>query len=271
MRNRRSNCTRNRDHPGRATRFRVVAAGPHLARTMPWGALAAGCGVGLAISLASYWLAHPFQEPVNLTLLTIRAEFVPPTAAVAFIVTDPCRRLTPALPAPIWLSTATHLIIAAPLLSLTAYAQVRLAAAQLNIDSLSQGQPVPRLPWASLSAEFAAWLAITLAVAAFVARTRWNDLGGAIAAPATLGVLALLAATPLHLLPASLIGPTASVRAAWFHSDWSWCTLGGLATFIACWASRDPWSRLRRRGLRLGEAGHNRSEASVRSKEQRIE
>lgn len=259
------------NHTERAATLRLVSAGPHLARTIPWGALVAGCGVGLGISLAAYGLAHPFQEPVNVILITVRAGFVPLAAAVAFVATDPYRNLTPALPAPAWLSTAAHVVIALPALALTACVQFVLAAAQLKIDLRSQGLATEHLPWAALSGELTAWSAITLAAAAVVARTRWNDLGGAIAAPAALAFVAFLAVMPLHLFPASLTGSTSSVRAAWLRSGWSWWALGLLATVVTCWASRDPWSRLRSAPLRLGEARRSGSDSSHLTRQRGIE
>ncbi len=74
--------------------------------------------------------------------------------------------------------------------------QLLLAAAGLG--------PASALPWPALTSELAAWLAIAVAAGAAVARTRWTDLGGAIAPAATLGLIGMLAIPAWHLLPSAL-------------------------------------------------------------------
>lgn len=206
--------------------------------------LLAGCAVGLCISLAAHLLGHPFQQPASITL-TVRAAFVPVVADVAFLASGPHRALAASLPAPTWLITAAHLLIALPLLVLTAWIQLSLGAADLSAALRFQGAAAAPLPWTALGSELAAWLAVALAAAALVARTRWSDLGGAIAAPAALAFLALLALAPAHLFPTAFTAESRSQHSAWLHAEWGWWALGVIAALVLGWASRDPWLRLR--------------------------
>jgi hypothetical protein len=204
----------------------------------------AGCAAGLGISVAARLLAHPLQQSASIPL-TIRAAFIPVIAAIAFLASDPHQNLTAALPAPAWLTTAMRLVMALPLLGLVAWAQLDLAATEFSIGLRDQGLAAPHLPWLSFAAELTAWSAITLAAAALIARTRWNDLGGAIAAPAAIAFIALLAVTPLHLFPATISPLTPKLHSAWQQAEWKWWALALIAALITCWVSRDPWLRLR--------------------------
>ena len=103
--------------------------------------------------------------------------------------------------------------------------QLRLAAAELAAGQ--RYTPVPaHLPWPALSLELAAAAAIALATASVVARTRWQELGGAIAAPVSLAVIA-------------------ATQAAWADVIWRLLLVGALAVATAVWAQRDPWLRSR--------------------------
>lgn len=207
-----------------ASRLSLLLATRYLAMTMPWAVLLAGCAAGLGLALAAHQFASPARSTAGVTL-GLRAGFVPVAVTVAFLAADPQRNLTATLPAPAWLSTVVHLAIALPLVGLTGYLQLELAA--VPGPPPGPGPAAATLPWPGLLAEFAAWSACAVAVAAGVTRTRWRDLGGALAGPAALGLIALLAvASP---------GPA-----------WSWWAVGGAAALIAGWESRDPWLRFRR-------------------------
>lgn len=221
----------------------VVVAARRLAPTMPWGALLAGCAGSLAISLAAYLLAKPMQQPADITL-TVRAAFIPIVAAIAFGLSDPSRALAASLPAPSWLTVAVRLLIALPVLGLTAWITFALAAAELGVDQRIGHLGRVRLPWPADCAELVAWSAFALAAAALVARTRWHDLGGAIGAPAALAFIALLALTPLRLFPSAFTGLTPPQHSAWVRAQWIWWGLGLMAALLTGWASRDPWLRI---------------------------
>jgi len=209
----------------RAPRAGVLrAALPHLAATMPTGTLLGGCAIGLAISVVGYRLAGPGSDSVGVTTL-VRAAFVPLVLVAAFLAADPHRRLVAALPAPAWLTAVTHTALALPVLAGTAALQLRLAAAELAAAQRYTRVPA-HLPWPALSGELAAAAAIALATASIVARTRWHELGGAIAAPVSLAVIA-------------------ATQAAWADVSWRLLLVGALAVATAAWAQRDPWLRLR--------------------------
>jgi hypothetical protein len=205
-------------------RARVLrAALPHLVATMPWGTLLGGCVIGLAASAAGYRLAGPASDSAGVTAV-VRAAFVPLVVVAAFLAADPHRPLVAALPAPAWLTPATHTALALPVLTGTAALQLRLAAAELAAGQRYTGVPA-QLPRLMLSAELAAAAAIALAAASVVARTRWHELGGAIAAPVSLAIIA-------------------ATQATWADVTWRILLVGALAVATAAWAQRDPWLRL---------------------------
>lgn len=209
---------------GWATRARVLrVALPHLAATMPWWTLLGGCALGVAVSVAAYRFAGPSSDSAGVTAV-VRAAFVPLMLVAAFLAADPHRRLVAALPAPAWLTAATHTALALPVLAGTAALQLRLAAAELAAGQRYTAVP-SHLPWPALSLELAAAAAIALATASVVARTRWHELGGAIAAPVALAVIA-------------------ATQVAWAGVTWRLLLVGALAVATAAWAQRDPWLRL---------------------------
>lgn len=70
----------------------------HVAGLMPWGPLLAGCLTGIGVTAALRIFAGPIETPVDLGA-GVRASFVPVVAGLAFLLHDPCRQLTGALPA----------------------------------------------------------------------------------------------------------------------------------------------------------------------------
>jgi len=70
------------------------------------------------------------------------------------------------------------------------------------------------LPWLGLAAELAAWCLLALAAAAVVARTRWQDLGGVLAALSALAGLAILGLAPLHMLPTAFVAQMTAAATA---------------------------------------------------------
>jgi hypothetical protein len=225
----------------RGARARVPrAALPHLAATMPWGTLFGGCAIGLAASVVAYRFAGPAPDAAGVSA-ALRAAFVPLALVAAFLAADPHRDLVAALPAPAWLAAATHTALALPVLAGTAALQLRLAAAELAIGQRYTSVPA-HLPWPALLAELGAATAIALATASVVARTRWHELGGAIAAPVSLAVIAVA-----HV---ALAGFTGRLLLA-----------GALALATAAWAQRDPWLRLRTAVFRQAWASERMAKA----------
>jgi hypothetical protein len=66
---------------------------------------------------------------------------------------------------------------------------------------------------------------MAVAIASVVARTRWHELGGAIAAPVSLAVIA-------------------ATQATWADVTGRILLVGALAVGTAAWAQPDPWLRL---------------------------
>jgi hypothetical protein len=200
---------------------------------MPWVPLLAGCCAGIVATGVLALFARGLAQPSVLGTWT-RAAFVPVVAGVAFLLHDPYRQLAGALPVRAWLTTALRVALALPLLAGTCGAELWLADAASRLEGgLAAGFA------AELAVEFAAAATIALAAAAAVARGRWHDLGGALAAPGALAALALLVLLAphlqrQHLLPSRLLTPQLPPS-----------LLAAAAAALVCWASRDPWRRLR--------------------------
>jgi hypothetical protein len=211
---------------------------------MPWGPLLAGCVTGIGVTVALRIFAGPIEMPVELGA-GIRASFVPVIAGLAFLVHDPHRQLTGALPARAWLTPAIRVALALPVLAVSGVIQLQVAARALAADLHGAGQPAAGLPWVALTAEFATWCVLALALAAGLERTRWRDLAGLAAAALALAVIGASALIPLHLLPAAIIGMTRSQKNHWTTAWRLWVATGVAAALVAGWAAGDPWRRVR--------------------------
>jgi hypothetical protein len=220
----------------------ILAVAPHVARAMPWGTLLSGCLLGVAVSGTGHQLASPYASP-SATLLTVRASFIPVAAGLAFLVRDPQRTLTSALPVRAWLTTAIRALLAVPVVAVASGAGMFLASSDIHRElgpaAAAAGNPVPL----ALAAEVAAWAAVALALAMVAARTRWADLGGAVAAPAALAVIGLLLWRVPGLAPSPGISSSGG-QPDWGTADAAWLAAACLAAVVACLASRDPWRRL---------------------------
>jgi len=214
----------------------------YLTRTMPWVTLTAGCLVTIAIFTflirvvahdgASFWLD---QGTVRLCLL-------PAAAALAFVPYVPFRPLTRATPVPAWVTPAGHVLLAAPFLALTCWAQLRIMAQAIPPHTL---RPDSDEPSYALIAQLTGWTAIIVAAAACVARSRFADLGGAIAAPISFALIALAWYVPqtAHFLVAPYATPH-SVTIGWY-------AIAAAALVLTCAAMRDHWHRYTRVPRRL--------------------
>ncbi|HXW47260.1 MAG TPA: hypothetical protein VEL03_20875, partial [Streptosporangiaceae bacterium] len=192
-----------------ATAQRGPALAAHVAGMMPWGPLLAGCLTGICMTVALRIAAGPTETPADLTV-GVRASFVPVIAGLAFLLHDPHRPLTGALPARAWLTPAVRVAMAIPALALSGAVQLQIAGRALAADLHATGQPAAPLPWVGLTAELAAWCALALALAAGLERTRWHDLAGLIAAVGALAVIGAVALVPLHLLPVTITAMTSA-------------------------------------------------------------
>ena len=156
----------------------------HLARTMPWGTLISGCLAGLVFLTVMAHVAETSHSP--LTLSIVRVAFLPALAALAFVLRSPFRPLNQVVPVPAWLAQASHILLAAPVLAVTCWAQLRITADTVPSHILG---PAPAVY--PLVAQLTGWSAVTVTAAAWVDRSRYADLGGAIAAPVTFAAIAL--------------------------------------------------------------------------------
>jgi hypothetical protein len=213
-------------------------------RLLPWVPLLAGCLAGLGVSVVTL-LSARLQAP-DLLLTAMRAGFLPVLAALAFLPHDQHRQLLAAVPAPDWLTALLRVVLAAPALALTCWLQLVLADRALRQITPGPGSH-PVVPGLAVATEFAACCLLTLAVATVVERGRWQDLGGAVAMPGALILLAGLAASPLRLLPTSFVPMTGPGWHEWLRAWLVWTGLGASAAVLTCWSSRDPWRRFRPR------------------------
>ena len=139
-------------HAG-ATQWRAgggTALAWHVAGLLPWGPLLAGCLSGIGVTAALRIFAGPIETPVDLGA-GVRASFVPVIAGLAFLLHDPHRQLTGALPAASWLTPAIRVALALPVLALTGAIQLHLAARALATDQRAANQPAAGLPWVALA------------------------------------------------------------------------------------------------------------------------
>jgi hypothetical protein len=227
------------DQRGRARRHRRNRLGAlpllagNIARTMPWVTLITGCLAGTAVLAVLARVADSSHSP--LTQGTVRLTFLPAVAALAFVPRVLFRPLTQATPVPAWVVPACHLLLAAPVLAATCWAQ--LVIMNHTIPLHSPGHPPAVYP---LIAQLAGWCAVTVAAAACVDRSRYADLGGGAAVPISAAAIALAWFVPItHKL---LAEPPATSRGATF----AWYAIASVALILMCAAMRDRWHRYSR-------------------------
>lgn len=204
----------------------------HVARTMPWVPLLSGCAAGLAFLVILADLADTYHH--SLSQGTVRFAFLPAIAGLAFVLRVPFRPLTQVTPVPAWVTAAGHLLLAAPVLLATGWAELRIMGHTIPAHS-----PVPA-PVYPLIAQLAGWCAITVAAAACVERSRYADLGGAIAVPVTFAAIALCWYVPGAL--GLLAGPSANARGLTI----AWYAVAIAAASVGWMAMRDQWHRYSR-------------------------
>lgn len=238
-----------RDPAARPGRLRPgLWAGRHLLLTMPWTSAVAFGAVGAAMTYSISLLAGPSQSPAVL-LASMRAGLAVATLGLCFLFADPAPLLTETLPARPWTLRAMRVVLALPIVAVSGLAQVSAGLRALATDD-PPGISLPRAAaWGGFGIELAAFCALALLAAALVARSRRRELGGALAAPLALLVIAALAAVPHHVdvYPSGyLVDPSALGQAAWAGAERAWAVVCAVALAGAAWGSRDLWSRLRR-------------------------
>lgn len=228
--------------PAQRSRLSWLRALPLLARpatlTMPWATLLAGCLAGTVILAVMADFAGASQP---LGPGSVRLAFLPAVAALAFVPRARSRPLIQATPVPAWAVPAGHILLAAPVLAVTCWAQLRIAA---------HAVPPPatvHLPAVDpLVAQLTGWCAVTVAAAASVDRSRYADLGGAIAAPVSFAAIAIVWYLPIT--SRFLAEPRATADGVTI----AWYAITSTALALTCAAMRDQWHRSTRRGTCAG-------------------
>lgn len=126
----------------------------------------------------------------------------------------------------------TAVVLALPVLALTCWVQVLL------IQPPSAFARPPAV--APLLAQFTGWCALTVAAATCTDRSRYADLGGAVAAPVSLALIGLALFGPRinHVLAT----PPASRHTATV----AWYAIAAVAVLVAGAAMHDRWHRYTR-------------------------
>jgi len=206
----------------------VRPAVPHIVASMPWATLGAGCLAGVLLMAILTRVASTSVSPIDPA--TVRLTFVPVVATLGFVLRDPFRPLTQATPVPAWVTPAGHLVLAAPVLAATCWAQLGIAA-----GPVPAGAPAPAVY--PLLAQLTGWAAVVVAAAACVGRTRYVDLGGAMAVPVAFAAIALAWYVPLT--GRFLTDPPASEHAV----SIAWYAVTAAALAATAVALHDQWHR----------------------------
>jgi hypothetical protein len=228
-------CARKRQRP-RPTGFwpgTASALARHLLLTVPWATLLAGCATGtVLLAVLGGTSGTPLDEG------TVRLTLLPAVAALVFVPRTPSQALAQTTPLPAWVAPAAQTLMAVPAVAITLLAQLMIMTRTIPAG---RGHPPAIYP---LVAQLTGWCAIGVAVAAVSDRSRYSDLGGAVAAPAALGAIALAWVTPG--LKDALAVPPATAQTATV----AWYILAAGALGIAVAGMRDGWHRCTRTRLR---------------------
>jgi hypothetical protein len=204
-----------------------------ITRTMPWLTLVTGCLAGALFLAVLGYVADTSHSPLGQG--AVRLSFLPAIAALSFAVRAPFRPLTEATPVPAWITSAGHLLLAAPILAATCWAELRIMA-HTNPQHILGHAPAVY----PLIAQLTGWCAVSVAAAACVDRSRYADLAGAVAAPVTFAVIVLAWYAPR--ISRLLVEPPATAHGVTLA--WSAVACGALV--VACAAMRDRWHRYAR-------------------------
>jgi hypothetical protein len=231
----------------RRPRLSWLRALPFLARpitqTMPWVTLITGCLAGTVFLAVMARVADTSHSPLGLG--TVRLGFLPAIAALAFVLRAPFRPVTQATAVPAWVAPAGHIALAAPVLAVTCWAQLRIMTH--TIPPHTVGHPPAIYP---VIAQLTGWCAVTVAAAACADRSCYADLGGAIAAPVSFAANALAWYSPVT--SKFLVEPPASAHRATI----AWYAIATAGLALSCAAMRDHWHRYSRSRYRLCSHGN---------------
>jgi hypothetical protein len=203
----------------------------HVTRTMPWASLIAGCSAGTLLLAAMAYFAD--KSHYSLSQTNVRFCFLPAVAAVTFVVRAPWRSLAETAPVPAWWSSGGHILLAIPVLAATCWAELGVMSHTMQGDVGGQALY-------PLFAQLTGWFAVSVAVAACTDRTRYADLGGAVATPIALAAIAVCAFVPAARR--ILADPPATPGAATV----AWYLVAVAALALTAAALCDRWHRYSR-------------------------
>ena len=115
---------------------------------------------------------------------------------------------------------------------MTCWAQLRIIAR--TVPARGIGHPPAVYP---VIAQLVGWCAVTVAAAAWVGRSRYADLGGAVAAPVGFAVIALAWYAPVTAR--YLTDPPATQHGVTI----TWYVVAAATSILACVGLRDRWHR----------------------------
>ena len=210
---------------------------------MPWVTLITGCLAGTAFLCVMARVVDTSHSPLGPG--TVRLAFLPAVGALAFVLRTPFRPVTQATPVPPGgpgrSPCACRSCPGRDLLGATAHHGPHHPAAHL-------GHPPAIYP---VIAQLTGWCAVTVAVAACADRSRYADLGGAIAASVSFAAIALAWYAPAT--SRFLVQPPAAAHGVII----AWYAIATAASALTCAAMRDRWHRYPRSLQRLSSPQRN--------------
>ena len=187
----------------------------------------------------SQWDAQIMRNPASApSASAFYLAFLPAVAALAFVLNAPFRPVTQTTPVPAWVTPAGYLLLATPVLAATGWVQLRLMDDSMPAASAARAPAVY-----PLIAVLTGWCAVTVTAAACAQRSRYANLGGAVAAPISFAAITLswfLPATGKWLNeppapPATMHGVTIT-----------WYAIAAAALVVTGVAMQDQWYRYAR-------------------------
>jgi len=205
---------------------------------MPWVTLLVGCLAGTIYLTIMAHVAGTSRTPLGQS--SVRLAFLSAVAALAFVPRAWFRPVTQATPVPAWVAPVGHILLAAPVLAVTCWTQLRLMAHTIPPDPPGYAPAIY-----PLIAQLTGWCLLAVAAAACADRSRYADLGGAIAAPVSFAALALAWYAPVTAR--FLVEPPATARGVTI----AWYAIATAALALTCAVMRDHWHRYTRDRHRL--------------------
>lgn len=213
----------------------LPALAPHIVRTTPWATLLAGCLSGTVLVEVMAHVLH--MSHASLTQNDLRFTFLTAVAALAFVPRTSFRPVSQSVAVPGWIFPVGQVVLSLPVVVVTGWLQLHIVEATMP--------PAARSAIYPLLAQLVAWSVIGVTTATCIDRTRYADLGGAVAAPLTFLLIAIGWYAPF--LKAQLVTPPAAAE----HATIGWYAIAAISLVATGLALRDPWQRYTK-SLRAG-------------------